>query len=86
MKSNAGNSKPDNHSGSAPHHNLSSPDLVNVFECEEREDEVGARDDEPDGSGFVESNLFEEGSRVIYEGVKSTELLEGLHATSDNCM
>ena len=53
--------KANDHTRGREDHDLATADDVYVFQCEEREDEVRAGDDQADGNGVVEANLLKEG-------------------------
>ena len=80
----AGEHKTNDHTRSGENHNLASADDIDVFECEKREDEIRARDDETDSCWIIEPDLLEDGRAVVHESVEAAKLLEGLHAACDN--
>lgn len=62
MECDGGEHEAENHAWRGPDHDLPTTDDVDVFEREEGEEEVRAGDDEANGRGLVEADLFEESS------------------------
>lgn len=84
MERNAGQSEAKNHARRGEHHDPSSSHNINIFQGNKGEDKICPADDESHCGRLVEPYLLEERSRVVHECIKSTELLERLHAASDN--
>lgn len=62
------------HAGNGGEEDNAASQLVNEDKVKEAEAEVGSADDDGDSGGLVEADKAKEGSRVVHEGVETTEL------------
>jgi len=84
MKSNARKNQSYDHSRCRNQHDPPSPNRVNPFQRDQREQKVSSGDDESNSGRLIETDFGKQGSRVIHQGIETTELLKGLHATTDS--
>jgi len=84
MKSNACKNQSYNHSRCRNQHDPPSPNSVDPSQRDQREQKIGSRDDEPNGSRLIKPDFGKQGGRVIHQRVETAELLKGLHATTDS--
>jgi hypothetical protein len=77
-------SKSKDHTRRREYHNLATTNDVDVFQGNERENEVGPGNDQSDGRRLVKPDTLEQRSGIVHERVKAAKLLECLEAACDN--
>ena len=85
MKCNARQCQPKYHPRCRYYHDFPSSNYIDILQGNEREYEIGPRNDEAYCRRLVESDLLEECGGVIHQSVEAAQLLESLHATTNNC-